>query len=108
MPSRQARGALVVLSDDGEHLAVARLDEGHQLLVVRLKLWITHDTRRRALHRGFIRQCLDNFADCSNVVQMTSAEYSGPLDFTQFWLDTIIECIPPPSGADDGVLDGGG
>lgn len=49
------------------------------------------DPRRRALHRGFIRQCLDNFADCSNVIQMTSAEYSGPLAFTQFWLDTIIE-----------------
>jgi hypothetical protein len=46
--------------------------------------------RLRALHRGYIRQCLDNFADCSNVVQMTGAEYSGPLEFTQFWLDTII------------------
>ncbi len=45
----------------------------------------------RALHRGYIRQCLDNFADTSNVIQMTSAEYSGPLAFTQFWLDTIIE-----------------
>jgi hypothetical protein len=45
----------------------------------------------RALHRRYIRQCLDNFADCTNVVQMTSAEYSGPLEFTQFWLDTIIE-----------------
>ncbi len=43
------------------------------------------------LHRGYIRQCLDNFADCTNVIQMTSAEYSGPLEFTQFWLDTIIE-----------------
>jgi hypothetical protein len=49
------------------------------------------DPRRRALHRGYIRQCLDNFADCSNVIQMTSAEYSGPLEFAQFWLDTIIE-----------------
>ena len=45
----------------------------------------------RALHRGYIRQCLDDFADTPNVIQMTSAEYSGPLEFTQFWLDTIIE-----------------
>jgi hypothetical protein len=45
----------------------------------------------RALHRGYIRQCLDNFVGTSNVIQMTSAEYSGPLEFTQFWLDTIIE-----------------
>jgi hypothetical protein len=49
------------------------------------------DPRRRALYRGYIRQCLDNFADSSNVIQMTSAEYSGPLEFTQFWLDTIVE-----------------
>ena len=49
------------------------------------------DPRRRALHRGYIRQCLDNFADCTNVIQLTSAEFSGPLEFTQFWLDTIIE-----------------
>ena len=47
--------------------------------------------RLRNLHRGYIRQCLDNFADSSNVIQFTSAEYSGPLEFTQFWLDTIIE-----------------
>jgi hypothetical protein len=47
--------------------------------------------RLRELHRNYIRQCLDNFADCSNVIQMTSGEYSGPLEFTQFWLDTIIE-----------------
>jgi hypothetical protein len=45
----------------------------------------------RALHRGYIRQCLDNFVDTPNVIQMTSAEYSGPLEFTEFWLDTIIE-----------------
>jgi hypothetical protein len=49
------------------------------------------ERRRRELHRRYIRQCLDNFADCSNVVQLTSAEYSGPLAFTQFWLDTIID-----------------
>jgi hypothetical protein len=49
------------------------------------------DPRRRALHRGYIRQCLDNFADCTNVVQMTSGEFSGPLEFTKFWLDTVIE-----------------
>jgi hypothetical protein len=49
------------------------------------------NTHRRALHRGYIRQCLDNFADATNVIQMTSAEYSGPLEFVQFWLDVIGE-----------------
>jgi hypothetical protein len=47
--------------------------------------------RRRAFVRGYIRQCLDNFSDFTNVIQMTSAEYSGPLEFVQFWLDTVIE-----------------
>jgi hypothetical protein len=51
---------------------------------------VTHP-QRRALHRSYIRQCLDNFSDCTNVIQMTSAEYSGPLEFVQFWLDCIIE-----------------
>ncbi|HEX7470948.1 MAG TPA: DUF6298 domain-containing protein [Verrucomicrobiae bacterium] len=46
---------------------------------------------RRALHRGFIRQNLDNFTDNANVIQFISAEFSGPLHFTQFWLDTIGE-----------------
>jgi hypothetical protein len=47
--------------------------------------------RRRELHRAYIRQCLDNFRDQSNVIQFTSAEYSGPLSFVQFWLETIAE-----------------
>ena len=46
---------------------------------------------RRALHRAYIRKCLDNFADNSNVIQFTGAEFTGPLSFVQFWLDTIAE-----------------
>jgi hypothetical protein len=46
---------------------------------------------RRELHRGYIRQCLDGLADSSNVIHLTSAEYTGPLEFVQFWLDTVIE-----------------
>ncbi|MCA9236350.1 MAG: hypothetical protein KDA44_12830 [Planctomycetales bacterium] len=45
----------------------------------------------RKLHRGYIRQCLDALAERHNVIQMTSAEYSGPLEFVQFWLDVIAE-----------------
>jgi len=50
-----------------------------------------NDTVRRKLHRMYIRQCLDNFADNSNVIQSISAEYTGPLHFVQFWLDVIAE-----------------
>lgn len=46
---------------------------------------------RRELHRQYIRQCLDNFAGCGNVVQLISAEFTGPLHFVEFWLDVIGE-----------------
>jgi len=45
----------------------------------------------RELHRTYIRQCLDNFAERRNVIQLTSGEYTGPLSFVQFWIDTIAE-----------------
>ena len=51
---------------------------------------ITHPVRRE-LHRQYIRQCLNNFADNPNVIQLTSAEFTGPLHFVQFWLDVIAE-----------------
>jgi hypothetical protein len=44
---------------------------------------------RRKLHQGFIRKSLDNFAENSNVIQLTSAEYTGPLHFIEFWLDEV-------------------
>lgn len=46
---------------------------------------------RRALHRAYIRQCLDNFSDNNGVIQLTGAEFTGPLHFVQFWLDVIKE-----------------
>jgi hypothetical protein len=46
---------------------------------------------RRALHESFIRQNLDNFTNNANVIQFTSAEFTGPLHFTQFWFDTVGE-----------------
>lgn len=51
---------------------------------------INHPTRRE-LHKQYIRQCLDNFADNANVIQLISAEYTGPLHFVQYWLDVIAE-----------------
>lgn len=49
------------------------------------------NAERKALHRAYIRQCLDNFVDQSAVIQFISAEYTGPLAFVQFWLDVIGE-----------------
>ncbi|OUJ73522.1 pectate lyase [Hymenobacter crusticola] len=46
---------------------------------------------RRALHRAYIRQCLNNFTANNGVIQLIGAEFTGPLHFVQFWLDTIKE-----------------
>jgi len=46
---------------------------------------------RRPLHGAYIRKCLETFATNSNVIQFTSAEFTGSLAFMQFWLDTIAE-----------------
>ena len=45
----------------------------------------------RPLHRQYIRMCLDQLKDQPNVVHLISAEYTGPLHFTRFWLQTIDE-----------------
>lgn len=45
----------------------------------------------RPLHKQYIRQCLENFKNDDNVVQLISEEYTGPLLFTRFWLETIAE-----------------
>ncbi len=49
------------------------------------------DTVLVPLHKQYIRQCLDNFRDNDNVVQLTSEEYTGPLHFVRFWLETVAE-----------------
>ena len=43
----------------------------------------------RKLHVAFIEKNLENFKDNANVLQLTSAEYTGPLTFMQFWIDVI-------------------
>jgi hypothetical protein len=46
---------------------------------------------RRDLHRRYIRHCLDVLGDCPNVLFQTGEEFTGPLHFARFWLDTIAE-----------------
>ncbi|MBE6341199.1 MAG: pectate lyase [Bacteroidales bacterium] len=45
----------------------------------------------RAMHRAYIRMCLDQTKDCPNVIHSLSAEYTGPTKFVRFWLETIDE-----------------
>lgn len=49
----------------------------------------TDNPVRKELHREYIRQCLNSFADNTNVIQLISAEFTGPLHFVQFWIDEI-------------------
>jgi Family of unknown function (DUF6298)/Domain of unknown function (DUF5060)/Putative collagen-binding domain of a collagenase len=51
---------------------------------------VSHPERRK-LHRLYIRKCLDVLGDNRNVVHLTGQEFTGPLDFVAFWLDTIRE-----------------
>jgi hypothetical protein len=51
---------------------------------------VTHPVRSK-LHKSYIRKCLENFSDNSGVIQLTGAEYTGPLSFVKFWIDVIME-----------------
>ncbi len=51
---------------------------------------VTHPVRRE-LHRSYIRHCLDVLGDSSNVLYLTGEEYTGPLEFVQFWIDTVAD-----------------
>ncbi len=44
---------------------------------------------RRKLHQQYIWQCLENFKDNNSVIQFTSEEFTGPLHFVNFWLESI-------------------
>jgi len=43
----------------------------------------------REINRAYIRQCLANLADEPNVIHTTGQEFTGPLFFEQFWLDSV-------------------
>ncbi|PTY07489.1 pectate lyase [Opitutaceae bacterium EW11] len=71
---------------------------------------------RRELHRAYIRQCLANLQDEPNVIHLFGAEFSGPLSFMRFWLDTVAEWeaetgrkpligLSAPKDVQDAILD---
>jgi len=64
---------------------------GDKRIFLAEQFYDVNDPVRRPLHRAYIRQCLDNFADNHSVIQLIGAEYTGPLHFVQFWIDTILE-----------------
>ena len=51
---------------------------------------MSHPERRR-LHRLYIRHCLDVLGSHPNVIFLIGEEFTGPLEFMRFWLDTVTE-----------------
>lgn len=49
------------------------------------------NAHRKAIHIAYIRKCLENFNGNTGVIQLIGAEFTGPLHFVQFWIDTIKE-----------------
>lgn len=46
---------------------------------------------RRSIHKNYIFKCLDELSDYSNVLFFVGEEYTGPVQFVQFWLDAVAE-----------------
>lgn len=51
----------------------------------------TSDKVLTSLHRGYIQAVLERLKDNPNVIHSISAEYTGPVAFTRFWIDCVGE-----------------
>ena len=65
--------------------------DGDKRVFMAEQFYNEQDPVLRPLHRQYIRMCLDQLKDQPNVIHSISAEYTGPLHFTRFWLETIAE-----------------
>ena len=64
---------------------------GDKRIFIAEQFYNEQDPVLRPLHQQYIRMCLDQLKDQPNVVHLISAEYTGPLHFTRFWLETIAQ-----------------
>ena len=65
---------------------------GDKRIFLAEQFYDTTNAARRQLHKKYIRQCLDNFIVNSDaVLQSIGEEFTGPLPFVQFWLNTVSE-----------------
>ena len=64
---------------------------GDKRIFIAEQFYDEQNATNRALHRQYIRMNLEQLRGQSNVVHLISAEYTGPLHFTRFWLETIAE-----------------
>ncbi|WP_298731582.1 DUF6298 domain-containing protein [uncultured Chitinophaga sp.] len=64
---------------------------GDKRIFMAAQFYDVNNPVRRKLHRAYIRQCLENFGGNNGVIQLIGQEFTGPLSFVQFWIDTILE-----------------
>lgn len=64
---------------------------GDKRIFMAEQFYDVNDPTRRKLHKAYIYKSLENFNDNNGVIQLISAEFTGPLHFVQFWIDTIKE-----------------
>lgn len=65
---------------------------GDKRIFLAEQFYDTTNAARRALHQQYIRQCLDNFNHKQNaVIHSIGEEFTGPLHFVQFWLNTVSQ-----------------
>lgn len=64
---------------------------GDKRIFIAHQFYSPDNKRLRNLQRAYVQKCVESFRGRQNVIQMTSAEYTGPLNFTQFWLDTASQ-----------------
>jgi hypothetical protein len=76
------------INDTGFHESPFEVEKR---IMIAPQFYDVSDPTRRALHARYIQQCLSNFTNDANVIQVTSAEFTGPLAFERFWLDTIAD-----------------
>ena len=62
---------------------------GDKRIFIAEQFYNEQDSVLRPLHQQYIRMCLDQMKDQHNAVHLISGEYTGPLHFTRFWLQTI-------------------
>ncbi len=51
----------------------------------------TNQPQMKKLHKQYIENMLDAFADQPNIIHSIGEEYTGPYHFTKFWLQTVGE-----------------
>ncbi|WBL23391.1 DUF6298 domain-containing protein [Zunongwangia sp. HRR-M8] len=60
---------------------------GDKRIFMARQFYDVKNENRRNLHKKYIEHSLENFKNESSTIQFTSAEYTGPLHFMEFWLD---------------------